>query len=204
MAKFDDAYFTYIKPFEGWYVNIAADKGGETYGGIARKKFPAWNGWTYIDFQKKTKFAGKEIPRNTHFPDIDYLVTEFYRDLWNRNLIGELIDQHVATLLFDYIVHSGATRAIRAIQNIVGAHPDGIMGPKTVAAINKSNAAATFSRLLKQRENFLRAIIDADPSQAIFETGWKKRMLTFNSLMKDNTAPLLLTIALIAAIYLLS
>src|ERR1035441_4044145 len=34
---------------EGGYANNPADAGGETYKGIARKFWPQWCGWKYVD-----------------------------------------------------------------------------------------------------------------------------------------------------------
>lgn len=188
MANFQDAYTKYIIPFEGAYVNIQQDKGGETYKGIARNKFPMWDGWVYIDFEKRTKYKNSEIPRGTEFPDIQYLVDKFYHERWDLYKLSEIKNQNLAALLFDYIIHSGATHPILVIQNIVGTTPDGIIGPKTIAAINKANAATVFSRLLKEREKFLAGLIANDPTQKIFENGWKNRLEKFKKLLPLNIA----------------
>ena len=44
MADFKVAFAKTIR-FEGGYVNHKADKGGETYKGIARNFWPKWKGW---------------------------------------------------------------------------------------------------------------------------------------------------------------
>lgn len=188
MANFQDAYTKFIIPLEGAYVNIPQDKGGETYKGIARNKFPMWEGWVYIDFEKRTKFKGAEIPRGTEFPNIQYLVDKFYSQRWDLYKLSEIKNQNLAALLFDYIIHSGATHPILVIQNIAGTIPDGIIGPKTIAAINKGNPISLFSRLLKEREKFLAGLIAADPTQKIFETGWKNRIEKFKKLLPSNIA----------------
>lgn len=203
MADFKITYEKFIKPFEGGYVNIAADKGGETYAGIARNKFPNWQGWTYIDFEKRTKFAGKEIPRNHYFPDIQYLVDDFYLNRWNNYLLSEIKNQNIASLLFDYIIHSGAMKAVTAIQRIVKVTADGIIGPQTLKAINRSKPVETFSRLLSEREKFLKQLIAIDPTQKVFEKGWTARIETFKKLMPPTIAGgLIVAIALLTLITL--
>ena len=48
MADFNKAYKATMG-HEGGYVDDPADKGGETYKGIARRYNPGWGGWKQID-----------------------------------------------------------------------------------------------------------------------------------------------------------
>ena len=48
MADFLTAYAPLAR-YEGGWCNDPADRGGETYAGIARNFFPAWPGWALID-----------------------------------------------------------------------------------------------------------------------------------------------------------
>lgn len=183
MAKFSTAYEKYVKPSEGGYANIAADKGGETYAGIARNYHPTWQGWIIIDM-KKSRYANGVIPRNEVFEDMDFLVTRFYQDMWDRNYFSQVQSQEVANLLFDYYVNSGAS-AIKAIQRLVNVTADGAMGTKTIAAINAANANQLHDALKKQRGEFYESLIQKNPSQEIFRTGWFARLAQF----PDLTSP---------------
>lgn len=183
MADFSTAYKTYVKPWEGGYSLVAADKGGETYAGIARKFHPTWEGWSYIDI-KKSMFPNKRIPQNHFFPDIEYMVTAFYKAMWDRNLFGQINNQQVASLLYDYYVNSGSY-AIKAVQRLVGTTADGAMGPKTIAAINAANQSQLHDALKKQRGEHYEALIRADSSQEIFRKGWFARLASF----PDLTSP---------------
>lgn len=204
MASFQIAYDTYIKPFEGGYVNIAADKGGETYAGIARNKFPLWEGWAYIDFEKKTRFAGTEIPRNTYFPDIQYMVDSFYEARWNNFRLDEFKNQNLASFMFDYIVHSGVTKAVTALQRILNVNVDGIIGPQTIGAANRADPVKTIERLINERTNFLRSLIAKDPTQQVFESGWMKRMATFRAAMlpRNGSNYAILAAAILFGVYI--
>lgn len=182
MASFDIAYNKYIKLNEGGYANVANDKGGETYAGIARNYNPGWPGWDYIDFIKRTQGP---IGQNAMFPDIQYLVDEFYIDRWNANRFGEIDSQAVASLLFDFHVHS-QSHAIKAVQQLVGVSADGIMGPKTITAINSADPAQLHDALKDYRIRFLNALIENDPSQAGFLEGWMARVARFPSLLAAN------------------
>lgn len=194
MASFDIAYTKYIKPAEGGYSNVAADKGGETYGGIARNFWPKWIGWPQIDAKKKNYPSGI-IPRNTSFKDLDDETQLFYLEWWNRGHYPSIKSQDVANLLFDYEVNSAST-AVKAVQRLVGSTPDGVMGPNTVAAINKADPVKLYNDLLAQRKTNYERIVANDPSQQVFWNGWMNRLKNFPALVTPrNTAIVLVVIA---------
>lgn len=184
MADFKKSYLTYVKPIEGFYVNDPADRGGETYGGIARNIFPSWEGWVIVDAFKE-KNNGK-IKRNTQIPEADPLVEKFFEELYNRMLFPHVTNQSIADILFDWCVNTirsyartGKSTPIKYTQKIVGVSDDGIMGKNTLGAINAFNQEDLFNRILKRREEFYEAIIKNDPIQEKFRAGWFKRLYKF-------------------------
>ncbi len=195
MALFLTSYNKYVKPIEGGYANIAADKGGETYAGIARKFNPLWAGWVSIDYTKRVKGA---IKNNTKFPELDYLVVEFYKSLWNKNFFGSINNQEVADILFDWFVNSGSnafyTKSIKTdgVQEILirlfnaKISADGAMGLQTVNAINSVDAVALQTELKRQRLIFYDNIIANNPDQIVFKNGWYARLEQFPDLLKNS------------------
>lgn len=173
MAEFKKAYALTRTSLEGGYANVKNDKGGETYAGIARNIYPENNIWDYIDFIKRTKFVGG-IPHNTHFPDIEYMVEQFYSDIWEAYHLNQIISQKVANLIFDYIVHSG--KAVKNIQKVLGVTQDGIIGPNTLRAINSQNPTTLFNKILAERKEYLDGLIKKDPTQEVFREGWTNRL----------------------------
>lgn len=172
MSNFNEAYYKYILPNEGGYANMSYDKGGETYAGIARNYHSYWTGWSYIDS------LTKPIKTNSKFSQLDNQVKEFYLALWNKNLIGSINSQPVANLLFDYIVHS-SSHAIKAIQRIVGVKDDGVMGILTLKAINNANENFVYKKLLEERESWFNYLVQKDPTQSKFLSGWLYRLQKF-------------------------
>ncbi len=63
MADFDIAYRLTMK-HEGGYANNKADRGGETYRGIARKFWSGWIGWPLVDDAKKQPGFPKSLDEN--------------------------------------------------------------------------------------------------------------------------------------------
>lgn len=198
MAQFNNAYYNYTKPFEGGYANVANDKGQETYAGISRRFYPNEIAiWSFIDKIKQSRV----IKNNELFPELTNAVTNFYKKIWDKNRLGEINSQAVANLLYDYIVHSGSGTAVKAIQRIVITPADGIIGDHTIHKINSLPDDVVFSNLLKQRTDFLKSLIDKDPTQEDFRKGWMARMQKFaddfNNLLKQNRGLTLLGVAVI-------
>lgn len=176
---------------EGGYANVSNDKGRETYAGISRRYHPNAEIWVHID-TKKNRYAGGIIPHNTRFPDLDFIVERFYRGLYDGSKFGELVNQSISNLLFDFYVHSGST-AIKTVQRLVGVTQDGIMGPITRGAINAANPSQLHDALKAERKKFLQKLIDEDPSQQDFEKNWMARVARFPTLVttsvKNNPLP---------------
>lgn len=202
MALFEPAYKRFIQPFEGGYVNNPNDRGGETYAGISRVHNPQENDlWTTIDFEKRARYNGT-IPRGTKFPAIQYLVDAFYKSLWEKHRLSEIKSQGVATMFFDFIVNSGATKAVKILQKLVGTTADGIVGPITLGAVNKSNERDLLTRLTEARKDFYFTIVENDDTQKEFLAGWLNRLNTLaNAFINSTLTTALLLLLLVAFIY---
>src|SRR5690348_13194554 len=58
-------------------------------------------------------------------------------------------------VVLDFGVNSGPSRAVKYAQRIVGTHPDGVLGPLTVRAINGYPSASFINELCDNRLTFL-------------------------------------------------
>lgn len=188
MSDFKTAYTKYIQPNEGGYSNVVGDKGGETYAGITRKNYSNWSGWSVIDAKKRLYSTGI-IPRNSIFNELNSVTEQFYNDQWNKSRFGEIKNQDVANLLYDFFINSGPS-AFKQIQKLVNVPIDGTMGNQTLTAINNSNAAQLYGSLKTARANFYATIVANDPSQSQFIKGWTNRLAKFPAFIKDNALPL--------------
>jgi lysozyme family protein len=130
---------------EGGYANDKDDPGKETYCGISRRYWPRWIGWRYVDGWKKT--LGGKVPNNYKFkdPTLNKLIKEFYfKYFWKKLRLDSIENQSIAESIYDYAVNVGKKPAVRRIQWLVYFYLktklkcDGIIGPKTIAAINKT------------------------------------------------------------------
>ena len=158
---------------EGGYANVKGDSGGRTYKGIAEKHNPNWEGWEIIKKHEPIDH-GKFI--NDH--KLDLLVKDLYKaKYWDKIQLSEVQDQRVANQIFDWHVNSGGS-AIKRIQKVLGVTADGIVGAKTIEAINRYGV--NLNQAIKtERIDFYNDIVAANPSQKKFLNGWLNRANSF-------------------------
>jgi lysozyme family protein len=155
MADFDTA-ITLVLKHEGSYVNNPLDPGGETNYGISKRSYPN------VDIKNLTVDQAKDI---------------YKQDYWNK-IQGDLIDdQNLANNLLDFAVNAGIKNANMKIQQIVNAHPDGIIGPVTLESINSLSSPNI--ALIKSRISYYASIVSNKPSQAEFLNSWVNRTLDY-------------------------
>jgi lysozyme family protein len=146
---FDEA-FEIVIGHEGGYVDHPNDPGGATKYGISRRSYP-----------------GEDIAGMT----LERAKAIYLRDFWGPAGC-DAVPNPLKFDLFDYAVNSGPKTAAKALQRIVGAHPDGIIGPRTLLAISSRNPQALAARLLGAR---LQMMTDL-PTWPSFGKGWARRI----------------------------
>ncbi len=152
--------------FEGGYVNNSLDKGGETNFGIT-KKVAEQNGF-YGEMKNLSKDIAEDI---------------YQKQYWNPLRLEEIQNQEIANYIFDMAVLHGRVKAIIFFQtalNLCGKlniKVDGICGNKTIEAYEKIKDKNLLIKYLKMlRCNYVYKIVQNDPSQQIFLSGWLNRI----------------------------
>ena len=149
MTWFDQCFDKLIA-HEGGYVSDPKDPGGETNWGISKRAYPQ------VDIKNLTRDAAKEI---------------YKRDYWDRAQCDRL-PHTLAYLLFDAAVNSGIGQAIRFLQRAIGTADDGVLGPLTLAAVQRFDAESLCARFLGQRLDFMTRLSTFD----YFGKGWSRRI----------------------------
>jgi lysozyme family protein len=187
MANFNIAYGIVHKN-EGGYANVASDRGGETYCGIARNYQKQWHGWVLIDNWK----ALHGTPKRGEYIETPGLVDEvvaFYRVRWDDIMGDKLHSQPIANQLYDFATGTG--RAVKIAQQVLidmGAHltADNAFGPATLAAVNAADEATFYRKLREARIAYYRYLVQQNPSQGIFLNNWLARANAFVDLQKKT------------------
>ena len=168
MADFNAAFEHILKEEGGWQLtNHPNDRGGMTFAGISRRANPDWTGWKLID--QGVSEANEDLQERTR-----WLYKEKY---WNPLHLDLINDLGIALDIFSCSVLSGLKRAAILTQVAVKVNPDGIIGPKTAAAINKMDPELWDLRFCIVRIIRYRDIVQKDKTQRKWFLGWVNRAL---------------------------
>lgn len=140
----------YIKKWEGGFVNDPADRGGATNMGVTIATFDAYcrrKAYPRPTIERLKKLSEKEW--------VDILKTMFW-DRWKADSINS---QKVANILVDWVWGSGV-HGIFIPQRLLGVKVDGIVGEKTIRALNAQDPDKFFQLVFDARKQFLQDITD--------------------------------------------
>ncbi len=166
MANFEKAITVVLKN-EGGFVNNPSDPGGATNFGIS------------LEFYKTI------IP-DADIEDIRNLTKEmaievYQRQFWDKNKLGMIADQRIATKVFDFSVNMGAVNAIKCLQRAILAtnnrkvDQDGIIGQNTLYAANHSPPDCVLAALKSEAAGYYRCLATRKPTMGVFLNGWLSR-----------------------------
>lgn len=139
-----------ILKWEGGFVNDPADSGGATNKGVTLD--------TYKHYCKLHKLKPPTVADLKAITDDTVLaiLKEFF---WDKMRADEINNQSIANLCVNTLWGSG-TGYIKTIQSVLCVKQDGVVGPKTLAAINGNpNQKTLFDKLWKRRKKFFEDIV---------------------------------------------
>ena len=164
------------------YTNKKSDRGHSTKYGITLAT------WKKVGYDKNGdgKIDANDVKLLTK-ADYDRV---FKRNLWDVCHADDIKSQAIANLLVDFAYNSGAGNAIRQIQKILKVKADGIIGAKTLSAINtyKLGYWTLFDKLKVARIAFLNNIVKTDAKQEVNLKGWMRRIanIQYRQLVCNN------------------
>lgn len=172
----------FILSWEGGFVNDPHDRGGATNRGVTIAT------WRQVGYDKDGDgdIDVDDLKLITAADAVDRVMKPHY---WDRYQADRIKSQSVANIVVDWVWASGK-HGITKVQALLGVKVDGIVGEKTLAALNAQNPRALFDRIKAARVAFIEGIVAANPSQKRFRNGWLKRLnrIKYGSLT-HNTNP---------------
>jgi lysozyme family protein len=157
---------------EGGLVNNQNDRGGMTNKGISyrflREIYPHLTDAELTPLIKEMTDA-----------QASYL---YYKHFWQRLRLDEIYHQNIATKVFDMAVNMGNYRAVTILQrcsnialkeNLLSV--DGIIGSKTISAVNTLGREDLEDLLCSECATFYANLAQQNPSQKVFLNGWLTR-----------------------------
>ena len=156
----------FILKWEGGFVDDPDDLGGATNRGVTIG--------TYATYCKKEGYPAPTVERLKNLSEKDWaeILKTMYWDRWKAD---EIKSQSVANILVDWVWASGVN-GIKIPQKVLGVTADGIVGAKTLAALNARNPKELFEEIRKARVQFIEDICRKRPANNKFKKGWLNRI----------------------------
>ena len=128
----------------------------------------------------------KKIPPGTVTPammqaevTLDLASALFEREYFRGTKLDRLVWSPFTEIAADIAWGSGPVRAVKLVQEVVGAVVDGGIGPQTVEAVDfyleATPIAEACDALAERRAAFYRAISEPGTKNAVFRQGWLNR-----------------------------
>lgn len=185
MAKID-ILAPFILSWEGGYANDPDDPGGATNRGVTIGT------WRQVGYDKDGDgdIDVDDLKKITVADAVNRVMKPHFWDRWKADQIKS---QSVANIVVDWVWASGK-HGITEVQKILGVKVDGIVGPKTLGALNAQDPRALFDHIKRARLRFIDTVIKNRPTSEKYRKGWTRRLdyIRFGSLV-HNTLPLKVT-----------
>ena len=145
--------------WEGGYSDHDQDPGGKTMYGITQATLKKWRKSNPgdMDVRKLTKQEAEKI----------------YHQWYWLPVKGDELPDGGDFAVFDMAVNAGPERAIKTLQRAVGVRDDGILGPRTLAAVRAADKKALIAQFNALRLNHMKRL----RHWPTFKNGWTRRVL---------------------------
>lgn len=175
MDKRFNEIFDFIILVEGGYSNHPLDKGGETKYGIIEREAKKHG---YLgDMRDLSKETAKRI---------------YYTDYYLINKLDKVKSNKIALSICDIAVNCGNKTACKKVQQVLNdinnceLIVDGIIGAKTLKALNEVDESKFLSAYHKAQADYYRAIVTRKHNQSVFLQGWMNRIAIKEKYLKEK------------------
>lgn len=156
----------FVLSFEGGFSDHPNDSGGPTNRGVTMK--------TWLNFGRDINGDGSiDVDDLKLITEAD--ATAILRRYWDKCRGDSIKSQAMANLLVSWYWGSGGV-AIRKLQELLGVDADGVMGAKTLRALNKANPVSLFYDYKLSKQLYLKGICQQHPKNRVFLRGWLRRL----------------------------
>jgi len=146
---------------EGGFSDHPKDPGGATNKGVTLAVF--------------RRFFGADMTTEDLKAITDDQLQDVYKSgYWDKCRCDDLPDG-VDYVVFDQAVNSGPGQSAKWLQGVVGVTVDGGIGPQTIAATARHDAAQAINGMCDERLSFMKRIRDGE-LWAAFGRGWQRRV----------------------------
>lgn len=141
---------------EGGWSNNPADPGGATMKGVTLRTFRHF-------------YPGSTVSQLRNITDAQ-LARIYHIGYWEP-VHGDDMPSGVDLVCFDMAVNAGPGRSVIMLQDAVGAHADGVIGPRTLAAIQATKPLSIINSMIEAQRAYYRSLA----TFSTFGKGWLAR-----------------------------
>ena len=163
-----DRLTPFILKWEGGYTIFPKTSGGATNMGVTLST------WKNVGYDKNGDniIDITDLHLLTESDVVNYVLKPYF---WDWCHADQIQSQKVANIIVDWVWLSGI-KGIKNSQRIIGVTPDGIIGIKTLVAINEHNPDELFEELFQARILFIEDLCRKKPGNLKFRRGWLNRL----------------------------
>jgi len=170
MANFEESLEHVLKNEGMAFTDDPIDRGGATHMGITLR--------TYSEFLGRQGTVD-ELKAMTRLE----AATVYHKLYWAKMKLDLVMDNNIATTIFDIGVNMGVGYAVKFAQESAGVRVDGVMGPLTASAINTAHRTRFMLKFVKLVQMRYVGIVISNPSQIKYLKGWLNRTYTIMDLI---------------------
>lgn len=127
-----EAAYKEVRKDESGFANVAGDRGGKTYCGVAYNFHPNWRGWGIL-----RKYEPLKHGQVVNDPELEEALKEFYhQEYWLPVGAEQVPDLSTAKRLFNFGVTSGQKTSLKQLQATLNIPQTGIVDAATIDAVN--------------------------------------------------------------------
>ena len=154
--------FTWRVDEDGQPLHVTAgDRGGATSWGVT---LASWTAWREDHGQRTTTEA--DLAAATK-PEL----AEMIRSRYWLAVSADSLPVGVDLLVYDFGYGSGPGTSVRKLQEVVGVDADGVLGPRSMAAVRAHDRVALIKALAARHEAYYQSLADF----SLFGRGWTRR-----------------------------
>ena len=181
MANFETAIVPLLTN-EGGFVDNPNDAGGATNFGISLRLLRE------IPADRLRRYGIFDDPQTLNITTIRELTIDqakliYKGEFWDQAPFVDIRNPYLCNYIFDMAVLHGLSTAFRLVQRALWASKmkymtlldDGIMGSKTLRAINEAEPICLQKILMAERAGYMRLLVNDRPQEKEFLNGWLKR-----------------------------
>lgn len=186
MANFNKC-IPYILQSEGGLSDHPNDAGGITNYGISLRFAQDTGNMELFDVDDDGDIDREDIKKLS----VEDAKKAYKNYFWDKFCLDDEPSDKVALVIFDIAVNHGIKNASNMIQKALveigfKIDIDGIVGPKTRAALAAVDPNEFVSTILCIRERFYYRIVQRNPSQKVFLKGWLNRIKNLRLIVEKD------------------